>query len=146
MLYRKMVAKIKLKRLYKPYSQTLFLLFILKYFYYFTIILVFYSKYFTSSLDKEGLILILINNKCNYKSLTINSISLNSKKRNRNLIIFFFVSIHYRTPTCFVCWISRWNSLCWVLKKLKLSYFNLVIDCQYIKKPETITDVSGSST
>ena len=40
-LYRKMVAKIKLKRLYKPYSQTLFLLFILKYFYYFTIILVF---------------------------------------------------------------------------------------------------------
>ena len=38
---QKMVAKIKLKRLYKPYSQTLFLLFILKYFYYFTIILVF---------------------------------------------------------------------------------------------------------
>lgn len=75
-----MVAKIKLKRLYKPYSQTLFLLFILKYFYYFTIILVFYSKYFTSSLGKEGLILILINNKCNYKSLSVNSISLNSKK------------------------------------------------------------------
>ena len=59
-LYRKMVAKIKLKRLYKPYSQTLFLLFILKYFYYFTIILVFYSKYFTSSLGKEGLILTLL--------------------------------------------------------------------------------------
>ena len=88
-----MVAKIKLKRLYKPYSQTLFLLFILKYFYYFTIILVFYSKYFTSSLGKEGLILILINNKCNYKSLSVNSISLNSKKLNRNLIIFV-ISIH----------------------------------------------------
>ena len=57
-----MVAKIKLKRLYKPYSQTLFLLFILKYFYDFTKILVFYSKYFTSSLGKEGLVLILINN------------------------------------------------------------------------------------
>lgn len=92
-LYRKMVAKIKLKRLYKPYSQTLFLLLILKYFHYFTIFLVFYSKYFTSSLGKEGLILILINNKCNYKSLSVNSISLNSKKLNKNLIIFV-ISIH----------------------------------------------------
>ena len=48
----------------------------------------FYSKHLTSSLRNEGLILILINNKCNYKSLSINSISLNSKKLNKNLIIF----------------------------------------------------------
>ena len=92
-LYRKMMVKTKLKRLYNLYSQTLFLLFILKYFYYFSIILVFYSKHFTYSLSNEGLILILINNKCNYKSLSVNSISLNSKKLNKNLIIFV-ISIH----------------------------------------------------
>ena len=79
-----MVAKIKLKRLYKPYSQTLFLLFILKYFYYFTIILVFIPNTLHHPC-KEGLILILINNKCNYKSLSVNSISLNSKSETEIL-------------------------------------------------------------
>ena len=40
-IIQKKILEIKLKRLYKPYSQTLFLLFILKYFYYFSIIIVF---------------------------------------------------------------------------------------------------------
>ena len=60
-----MMVKTKLKRLYKAYSQTLFFVHF-KIFYYFSIILFIPNTY---SLSNEGLILILINNKCNYKSL-----------------------------------------------------------------------------